>query len=64
MQISCAVFRYTENSDDRFSRVGAHIMSAVSLRDREVPGLIPGRDIPKSLTMVLVAPRLALRFLG
>ena len=27
------------------------------LRDREVPESIPGRDIPKSLTMVLVASR-------
>ena len=34
------------------------------LRDREVPGSIPGRDIPKMLTMVLVAPRLALGFSG
>ena len=34
------------------------------LRDREVPGSILGRNIPKSLTMVLVAPRLALGFSG
>ena len=29
-------------------------------RDQEVQGSIPGRDIPKSLKMVLVAPCLAL----
>ena len=34
------------------------------LREREVTGSIPGRDIPKSLKMVLAAPRLALRFMG
>ena len=27
-------------------------------------GSIPGRDIPKSLKMVLAAPRLALKFTG
>ena len=32
--------------------------------EREVTGSIPGRDIPKSLKMVLAAPRLALRFTG
>ena len=32
--------------------------------EREVLGLIPGRDIPKSLKMELAAPRLALRFTG
>ena len=31
---------------------------------REVTGSIPGRDIPKSLKMVLAAPRLALRLTG
>ena len=30
--------------------------------EREVTSSIPGRDIPKSLKMVLAAPRLALRF--
>ena len=34
------------------------------LQDLEVPGSIQGRNIPKSLTMVLVAPRLALGFSG
>ena len=34
------------------------------LRGREVTGSIPGRDIPKSLKMVLTAPRLGLRFMG
>ena len=34
------------------------------LRDREAPGSIPGRGTPKSLIMLLVAPRLALRFSG
>ena len=32
--------------------------------EREVLGSIPGRDIPKSLKMVLADPRLALRFTG
>ena len=30
----------------------------------EVTGLIPGRDIPKSLKMFLASPRLALRLMG
>ena len=34
------------------------------LREREVAGSNPGRDIPKSLKMVLAAPRLALRLTG
>ena len=32
--------------------------------EQEVLGSIPGRDIPKSLKMELVAPRLVLRFTG
>ena len=32
------------------------------LQDREAPGSIPCRGTPKSLIMLLVAPRLALRF--
>ena len=32
--------------------------------EREVMGSIQGRDIPKSLEMVLAAPRLALTFTG
>ena len=36
----------------------------VSAPRSEVPGSIPGRDIPKSLTMVLVAPRLGTRIFG
>ena len=31
------------------------------LRGRDVAGSIPGRDIPKSLKMVLAAPRFAFR---
>ena len=34
------------------------------LRKPDVTGSIPGRDIPKSLKMVLAAPRLALRLTG
>ena len=33
-------------------------------REREITCLILGRDIPKSLKIVLVAPRLALRLTG
>ena len=33
-------------------------------REQEVTGSIPGRDIPKSLKMVLAAPHLALRLKG
>ena len=32
--------------------------------EREFTGSIPGRDIPKSLQMVLTAPRLALKTNG
>ena len=32
--------------------------------EREFIGSIPGRDIPKSLQMVLAAPRLALKTYG
>ena len=32
------------------------IQMSLTLRDREDPGSTPGRDIPMSLTMVLVAP--------
>ena len=32
--------------------------------EQEVLGSIPGRDMPKSLKMVLAAPHLALRFTG
>ena len=32
--------------------------------EREVTGLILGRDIPKSLKIILAAPRLALRLMG
>ena len=35
-----------------------------SLRKPDVTGLISGRDIPKSLKMVLAAPRLAFRLMG
>ena len=34
------------------------------VREWEVTGSIPGRDIPKSFKMVLAAPRLALRLTG
>ena len=34
------------------------------LRKPNVTGSIPGRDIPKSLKMVLAAPRLAIRLTG
>ena len=40
------------------------VAQSVRSGEREVTGSIPGRDIPKSLKMVLAAPRLALRFTG
>ena len=47
-----------------------HVPSSVAqclecpFRYREAPGFITGRGTPKSLIMLLVAPRLALRFSG
>ena len=38
--------------------------ACVRFGEFEITGSIPGRDIPKSLTMVLAAPRLAFRLTG
>ena len=43
---------------------GSSVGRVSAQRERAVTGLIPGRDIPKSLKIVLAGPRLALRLAG
>ena len=47
--------------DSSYSIGPGSSVGSVHFGEQEVTGSIPGRDIPKSLKMVVSAPRLALR---
>ena len=52
------------NSPSKRTSLGSTVGRVSVLQDRELPGSLPGGDIPKGLEMVLAASYLALGFSG